>query len=62
MANAQGIVQRVDGNKLIIEVDLNQNYGPSSTGKTDVVASSGGFQKVTGDISFSLNVCKKKPK
>lgn len=62
MAAAQGVVQRIEGNKLIIEVDLNQNFGPSSTGKTDVVASSGGFQKVADNISFSLNVCKKRPK
>lgn len=58
----QGIKQTVQGNKLIIEVDLSQNFGPSKSGKTLNVACSGGFQKVTGvneNISFSLNVNKK---
>jgi hypothetical protein len=58
MAEAKNVVLRVEGNKLIIEVDLTQNYGPSSTGKTNVVATSGGFAKVANrdDVSFSLNV------
>lgn len=59
----QGIKQQVQGNKLILEIDLSQNFGPSKSGKTQVVASSEGFQKIDGmgDISFSLNVNKKKP-
>jgi hypothetical protein len=57
----QGIKQTVQGNKLILEIDLTQNLGPSKSGKTLTVASSGGFQKVegAGSVSFSLNVNKK---
>lgn len=65
MAQMKNIEYKVEGNKLTIIVDLSQNHGPSSTGKTDTVASSGGFQSL-GDaapgISISLNVAKKKPK
>ncbi len=64
MAELKNVVQRVEGNKLVLEIDLTQNHGLSSTGKTTVVASSGGFAKIEGadGISFSLNVNKKAPR
>lgn len=48
------------GNKLTIEIDLSKKGTPSSTGKSLVVASTKGNQKVEGtDIFVGLNVYKK---
>lgn len=59
--SAENVSYKVEGTKLIIEVDLSQNFGPSSTGKTNRVASSGGFMAIDGmpGMSLSLNVAKK---
>ncbi len=61
MAQVKNVTHRVEGTKLIIEVDTTQNFGPSSSGKTNMVASSGGFLKIdqVPGLSLSLNVCKK---
>ena len=49
-----------DGNKLIIEVDMNQDLGPSSSGKTRVIASTRGNAKVPeSDAMIGLNVYKR---
>jgi hypothetical protein len=43
--------------KLLIEVDLSRPIGPSSTGKTIMLASTEGNAKLPGtDIKFGLNV------
>jgi hypothetical protein len=34
----QNVAMRVDGNKLVIEVDLSKEIGPSSSGKEFVTA------------------------
>lgn len=57
----QNINQRVEGSKLILEIDMAQDFGVSQSGKTMTVANSG-FAKVehpeiTG-IGFKLNVWK----
>jgi hypothetical protein len=59
MAESKNVVVRVEGNKLTIEVDLSREYGPSSTGKTIIVATTAGSIKVTDKISLGLNVFKK---
>ena len=47
----------VNGSKLIIEIDMNADLGASKSGKTNMVASSGGFEKIDGtNLSVSLNV------
>lgn len=38
------MVVKIEGNKMIIEIDVNPNPTPSATGKTLVVASSHGNQ------------------
>ena len=60
-AFGKGVQAEVNGKKLTILVDLDGNYGPSSTGKTTVVATTSGFVKVPGheNISFSINVNRK---
>ena len=59
MKNIQFEVQK---DKLIIEVDLTKDFGPSSSGKTIIVGSTEGFIGLDIDkpISFAVNVVKKK--
>lgn len=53
------IVQKIEDNKLILEVDLNKEFGRSGTGKTIKVATSHGFESTESNgIAFSLNVNK----
>lgn len=57
----------VKGNKLIIEADLSEEFGPSSSGKTIIVASTEGNQSIDykgkepGDYKIGLNVYRKPP-
>lgn len=50
----------VKDNKLLIEVDLSQNFGLSGSGKSIVIASTEGNKSVPGtdDIKIGLNVYK----
>ena len=53
---------KVEGNILTLTVDLSKDYGPSkSSGKTNTVASTEGFQGVDGHdgVKYSLNVNRK---
>lgn len=60
---AHNVEHAVKANKLVITIDLGatalKNAVPSKTGKTNLVASTGGSVKITDDISFSLNVMQK---
>jgi hypothetical protein len=58
----QNVTVRVEGNKLVIEVDLTKEIGPSSSGKTILIASSEGNANVPGHegVKFGLNVYRKK--
>lgn len=57
---AGNVKATVTGDKLVIEVDLAQNLGPSTSGKSDFVANTGGFTPVEDHpgMKFSLNVIK----
>jgi hypothetical protein len=53
----------VKGNVMTIEVDLSAKGEPSKSGKTDVIASTHGNQKVStdsGEVVIGLNVYRKK--
>jgi hypothetical protein len=51
--------EKVDGDKLIIEVDLTKEFGPSKSGKTITIASTRGNQKIEGtNAIIGLNVYK----
>ena len=52
---------RADGSQISIAVDTRGDFGPSTSGKTTVVANTGGFITV-GDVMVSLNVNRKVPK
>ena len=54
----EGFQARVEGDKLLIEVDLAREGIPSRSGKTMVIASSRGNLKI-GDVMLGLNVYRK---
>ena len=58
----QNIITKLEngGKKLILEVDLTQDLGPSASGKTILIASSAGTQLIAPGIFMGLNVFKKK--
>jgi hypothetical protein len=58
----QNVTMRIDGNKLVIEVDLTKEIGPSSSGKTMLIASTEGNANVPGfdGVKVGLNVYKAK--
>lgn len=60
----KNVVLNVEGDKLIIVVDLNQEFGPSSSGKSITVASTEGNIAVPGreEIKIGLNIYKPRPK
>ena len=57
---ARNVKINIQGNELIITVDLNQNFGPSASGKSTIVASSQGYMQVPGEegIGVNLNIIK----
>ena len=59
---ATNVATRLDGDKLIIEVDLSKEYGLSGSGKSVKIASSDGNMGIPGreDIKLGLNVYKPK--
>ena len=51
---------KIDGDMLTIKVDLSKEFGPSSSGKTTIIASTEGNVSVPGrDEKIGLNVYKK---
>ncbi len=58
----KNVEMSVDGNILTIKVDLSKEFGPSSSGKTIIIASSEGNQSVPDKeaVKIGLNVYKKK--
>lgn len=57
---ATNTIIRVEGDKLIIEVDLTQDHGRTTSGKSTKIASSDGSTSVPGreDVKVNLNVYK----
>ena len=60
----KNVDMKVEGDKLIITVDLAKEFGPSSSGKNIIIASSEGNQTVPGKeddgVKIGINVYKKK--
>ena len=56
----KNVEMNVEGNKLIITVDLDQEFGPSSSGKSITIASTEGNVAIPEreDIKIGLNVYK----
>jgi len=51
---------KVDKRRLVITINLDNNQGPSKSGKTDIIASTEGFVHIDDKITFSLNAIKKR--
>ena len=58
----KNVEMKVEDNILIIKVDLTKEYGPSSSGKTIIIASTEGNISIPNkeDIKIGLNIYKKK--
>ena len=57
----KNVEMKVEGNILTIKVDLYKEFGPSSSGKTTIVASTEGIISIPDrDEKVGLNVYKKK--
>jgi hypothetical protein len=58
----KNVEMAVEGNILTIKVDLTEEFGPSSSGKTIIIASTEGNVSVPGDEDkmVGLNVYRKK--
>ena len=58
----KNVEMTVEGNTLTIKVDLTQDFGPSSSGKTVIIATTAGNVSIPGDEDkkVGLNVYRKK--
>ena len=55
---SQNVEMKVQGNTLVITVDLSKTYGTSASGKSVLIASTGGNIAVPGreEVKVGLNV------
>ncbi len=58
----KNVEMTVEGNTLTIKVDLTKDFGPSSSGKTIIIATTAGNVSIPGDEDkkIGLNVYRKK--
>lgn len=55
----KNVTMKVEGSKLMLEIDLSKSFGPSASGKTTIIASTEGNKAVPyqgKDIKLGLNV------
>ena len=52
----KNVQMKVEGDKLTITVDLSKEFGPSSSGKTIIVASTEGNQTVEGYKAYNYKI------
>jgi hypothetical protein len=57
----KNVEMKVQDDKLIIEIDLTKDFGPSSSGKSIIIASTEGNQPIPEkeDIKIGLNIYRK---
>ena len=55
---AQNVEMKISGDKLIITVDLSKNFGLSASGKSVLIASTGGNVPVPGreEVKVGINI------
>ena len=58
----KNIQMHVEGSKLVIEIDLTKDLGPSASGKTTLVASTEGNVTIDGREGFRLGLNVFKPR
>ena len=56
----QNVDMKIEGSKLVITVDLSKDYGPSKSGKTIIIATTGGNVSLPGNeaVKVGLNIYK----
>ena len=52
----QNVEMKVEGNKLTITADLSKDFGPSKSGKTIIIATTGGNVSVPGHEAVKVGV------
>ena len=52
----QNIDMKLEGDTLVLRINLSQNYGPSKSGKTLTVGNTGGFAEIPGKQGYRVNV------
>ena len=59
----KNVAMKLDGDILTIKVDVTKAFGPSSSGKTIIIASTEGNITIPekDDVKIGLNVYRKKP-
>lgn len=57
---SKNVQMEVNGDTLVVTVDLTKNFGESKSGKTNIVAQASGKVPDTDDVGISLTVYKKK--
>ena len=55
VSGAKNIRASVSGGLLVLTCDLSKNFGPSSSGKTTILASTAGIKRI-GDTDTSVNL------
>ena len=59
----KNVEMKLEGDILTIKVDVTKEFGPSSSGKTIIIASTEGNISIPDkeDVKIGLNIYKKKP-
>lgn len=58
---AKNVEIKVEKKKLVIEIDLSKDFGPSESGKTIIVATTSGSMDIPGFEGYKLGInCYKK--
>jgi len=55
----KNIEQTIEDNILTLKIDLSKTFGPSSSGKTIIIASSEGNKQIEDGIYLGINVYRK---
>lgn len=56
---AKNVEIKIDGNIMMVKIDLSKSFGPSSSGKTTIVATTEGNIAVAPGVMCGINVYKK---
>jgi hypothetical protein len=60
MIDGKNVKAEVKGDKLVLEINLKEDHGPSKSGKTRIIATTSGNQKIAGtDVVLGLNCYRK---
>lgn len=58
----KNVETKIEGTKLTVTMDLTKDFGRSASGKTTIIASTEGNQKIAtpnGEVTLGLNLYKK---